>query len=40
MKQRVTVSLPDLYKSFLVETPELDSNYESVKDESEKWIQR
>lgn len=38
--QRVTVSLPDLFKSFLVVKPELDSNYESVKDESEKWLQR
>lgn len=40
INHRVTVSLPDLFKSFLVVKPELDSNYGSVKDESEKWLQR
>ncbi|KAK7975751.1 hypothetical protein PG989_014214 [Apiospora arundinis] len=36
---RVTVSLPDMFKSFLVGDPVVNPHYELVRDESEKWLQ-
>ncbi|KAJ2982870.1 hypothetical protein NUW58_g6353 [Xylaria curta] len=39
LERRVTVSLPDLFKGFLVGDPVVNSHYESVRPESEIWLQ-
>ncbi|KAK6845983.1 terpene synthase metal binding domain protein [Apiospora arundinis] len=36
---RATVSLPDMFKSFLVGDPVVNPHYELVRAESEKWLQ-
>ncbi|KAI3339675.1 terpene synthase metal binding domain-containing protein [Ustulina deusta] len=36
--RRVTISLPDMFKSFLVREPVVNRHYEAVRPESEEWL--
>ncbi|RKK70496.1 hypothetical protein BFJ69_g11758 [Fusarium oxysporum] len=38
MESRRTVILPDMFKGFVVETPSMNPNYETVKPISERWL--
>ncbi|KAG4266805.1 hypothetical protein FPRO04_13100 [Fusarium proliferatum] len=38
MESRRTVILPDMFKGFVVETPPMNPNYETVKPISERWL--
>ncbi|KAI1042045.1 hypothetical protein LB505_012155 [Fusarium chuoi] len=38
MESRRTVVLPDMFKGFVVDTPPMNPNYETVKPISEKWL--
>ncbi|KAF5606173.1 presilphiperfolan-8-beta-ol synthase [Fusarium subglutinans] len=38
MESRRTVILPDMFKGFVVETPPMNPNYETVKPISEQWL--
>jgi hypothetical protein len=38
MESRRTVILPDMFKAFVVETPPMNPNYETVKPISERWL--
>ncbi|PNP85020.1 hypothetical protein FNYG_01545 [Fusarium nygamai] len=38
MQSRRTVILPDMFKGFVVETPPMNPNYETVKPISERWL--
>ncbi|KAF5717645.1 hypothetical protein FGLOB1_2024 [Fusarium globosum] len=38
MESRRTVILPDMFKGFVVETPLMNPNYETVKPISERWL--
>jgi hypothetical protein len=38
MQSRRTVILPDMFKGFVVESPPMNPNYETVKPISERWL--
>ncbi|KAF5639771.1 presilphiperfolan-8-beta-ol synthase [Fusarium tjaetaba] len=38
MESKRTVILPDMFKAFVVETPPMNPNYETVKPISERWL--
>lgn len=39
-EKRTTIKLPDIFHSFLKESPRLNPYYESIRVESENWISR
>lgn len=38
--QLLTITLPDLFKSFLAQAPSLNPHYEAVGKESEQWLSK
>lgn len=40
MGNRVTICLPNMFKSFLVTDPVVNPHYEAIRAESEGWLQR
>ena len=38
--RRVVISLPDMFKGFLVREPVVNRHYEDVRPESEEWLRR
>lgn len=40
MADRTCVTLPDMFRGFIVQEPKVNKHYEAVKPVSEKWLAR